>query len=117
LQLSAKNAKKKSVTFKTVQESILNQLQENGADLEVYIGLVDDFMFYYKQEKEMQKDVKERGRFYNAISSQGKEYEKENPSIKNAILCNKQKLAILKEIGISPEKVQEIDDEETDGDL
>lgn len=108
---------KKSVTLKSIKDSIIRQLEDNGADIEVYRGLVEDYMFYLTQEKAMQKDVKARGRTYSATSSQGKEYEKENPSVKNAILCNKQKLAILKELGIAPDSIQEPDDTETDGDL
>nr|WP_312288128.1 hypothetical protein [Terrisporobacter sp.] len=63
----------------------------------------------------MQKDIKQRGRTYMTVSAAGKEYEKDNPSVKNAVLYNKQKLAILKELQLTTNNV--IGDDDDDDDL
>ena len=57
----------------------------------------------------MQDDIKKRGLSYKTISSQGKEYLKDNPSIKNAVMYNKQKLAILKEMQLTTANVIKTD--------
>ena len=87
----------------------MQQLKEKNADVEHFISLVDDYVWYYEQEKAMQDDIKKRGLSYKTISSQGKEYFKDNPSIKNAVMYNKQKLAILKEMQLTTANVIKTD--------
>lgn len=96
---------------KKIKESLIKQLQDKGADVEHFKSLVDDYIWYWNQERAMQKDIKIRGRTYVAVSAAGKKYEKDNPSVKNATLYNKQKLAILKELGLTTENIV-IDDNE-----
>lgn len=85
----------------TIKETLILQLEQKGANVDHFISLIDDYIWYFKQEKDMQKDIKKRGRTYIATSAAGKEYEKDNPSVKNSVLYNKQKLAILKELGLT----------------
>lgn len=94
---------------KKIKESLMQQLKEKNADVEHFISLVDDYVWYYEQEKAMQEDIKKRGLSYKTISSQGKEYLKDNPSIKNAVMYNKQKLAILKEMQLTTANVIKTD--------
>ena len=94
---------------KKIKESLMQQLKEKNADVEHFISLVDDYVWYYEQEKAMQDDIKKRGLSYKTISSQGKEYFKDNPSIKNAVMYNKQKLAILKEMQLTTANVIKTD--------
>ena len=62
----------------------------------------------------MQQDIKKNGLCYKAISSTGKEYMKDNPSIKHAVMYNKQCLAILAQLDLSPKTVQSRDGEDDD---
>lgn len=95
---------------KKIKDSLIKQLKEKDANVEHFLSLIDDYIWYWNQEKAMQKDIKERGFSFTAISASGKEYEKDNPSVKNAIMYNKQKLAILKELGLTTSNV--VSDEE-----
>lgn len=95
-----------------IKDSLVKQLEGKGANVDHFLSLIDDYIFYYNQEKTMQNDIKKRGFSYTSVSAQGKEYEKENPSVKNAVTYNKQKLAILKELGLSTNKVVNDDDDE-----
>jgi geranylgeranyl pyrophosphate synthase len=97
---------------KKIKESLIKQLEAKGANVDHFLSLVDDYVWYWTQEKEMQKDIKKNGHTYPALSAAGKEYEKENPSVKNALMYNKQKLAILKELGLTTENVMSDDDDE-----
>ena len=91
---------------KNVKESLIKQLEVKGADVDIYLSLIDDYMWFWKQERAMQKDIKERGRTYNATSAAGKDYEKNNPSVKDALLYSKQMVAILCALGLSTESVK-----------
>lgn len=95
-----------------IKESLIKQLKDKNADIDLFLSLIDDYIFYWKQEKDMQKDIKNRGLSYTAISAQGKQYEKDNPSVKSAVMYNKQKLAILKELGLTTKTIKNDDDDE-----
>ncbi|WP_238907456.1 P27 family phage terminase small subunit [Clostridium sp. YIM B02506] len=97
---------------KKIKDSLIRQLEEKGANVDHFLSLIDDYIWYWNQEKAMQKDIKERGFSYNAVSASGKEYIKDNPSVKNALMYNKQKLSILKELGLTTSNVPSGEDEE-----
>ncbi|MGN0625033.1 MAG: P27 family phage terminase small subunit [Oscillospiraceae bacterium] len=102
--------RQKKATAAEVRESLERQLRDRGADLDVYKCLLDDYMFYFAQERKMQADIKHRGLMVTSVSAQGKEYERENPSIKAAALYNKQKLQILKELNLTTGNCRPADD-------
>ncbi|WP_143316873.1 P27 family phage terminase small subunit [Clostridium sp. HBUAS56017] len=88
-----------------IKDSLIKQLENKDANVEHFLGLIDDYIWYFNEEKAMQKDIKIRGKTYKSTSASGYEVEKENPSVKNAVMYNKQKLAILKELGLTTENV------------
>lgn len=100
-----------------VKKSLIEQLEKKGAKVDIYTSLVDDYMWLWKQEREMQVHIKEKGRTYDAISAAGKKYEKENPSVKNALLYSKQMVAILGALGLNTETVKSGQKDENPDDL
>ena len=105
-------AKVKKPSLSEIEQSLIEQLEQMGASVDFYKSLVSDYLFYEKQERKMQADIRKRGLTYMAVSAVGKEYEKDNPSVKQAYMYNKQKLQILKDLGLSTEKVKNLDDDE-----
>lgn len=95
----------KAISEKELENSIIEQLKSKGADVSLYRDLIRDYLFFCKQEKKMQASIKRDGMTYQAVSSQGKIYEKENPAVKNAIVYNRQKLAILAQLGLTTNKI------------
>lgn len=91
----------RKATDAEVEQSLRDQLRDRGANVAVYESQIDSYMFFHKQEKAMQRDIKHRGFEIEGISAQGKPYVKENPSVKAAALYNKQQLQILKELNLS----------------
>ncbi len=71
----------------------------------IFRDLIDRYIYFRRLEIEMQRDVSERGLSYLSVSSTGKEYVKDNPSIKNAIMYNKQCLEILKQLDLTTKTV------------
>lgn len=95
---------------KKIKESLIQQLKNKSADVEHFKDLIDDYIWFFEQEKAMQEDIKIRGHSYKAKSSSGYSINKENPSVKNALMYNKQKLAILKQLGLTIENTISDDD-------
>ena len=99
-------------TARKIKESLVKQLQGKGANIDHFLGLIDDYIWYFNEEKSMQKDIKNRGHSYKTTSASGYEIDKENPSVKNALMYNKQKLAILKQLELTTKNVISDDDDE-----
>lgn len=104
-------------SMKAVRESLLHQLKINGTDVGIYRSLVDDYCWFCKQEREMQADIRKRGRTYTAVSASGKDYDKENPSVKNALLYSKQMVAILSTLHMNIESAADGSGGDADDDL
>lgn len=98
-------------TVKAIRASLLKQLEDSGGNVAHFISAVEDYCYYEQLERDMQKDVKKRGVTYETASAQGKPIEKENPSVKGAYLYNKTKRDILKDMGLSVDKVIGEEDE------
>lgn len=88
-----------------IRRDLLDQLKAKGADMLIFRDLIDRYIYFRRLEIEMQRDVSERGLSYLSVSSTGKEYFKDNPSIKNAIMYNKQCLEILKQLDLTTKTV------------
>lgn len=103
------------MTAEQVKQSLIRQLEDRGANVDHFIALIEDYIFYYKQEKRAQADVRKNGLTITARSASGNEYDKENPAVKAAALYNKQKLSILRELDLKTDTVPPPD--ESGGDL
>lgn len=95
-----------------LRQSLVDQLERKGANVDCFIDLINSYIFFTKKEREMQKDIEKRGLCYKAVSSTGKTYVKDNPSIKNAVLYSKQRLAILNQLGLTISTVESNDEDE-----
>lgn len=95
----------------SIKNSLLKQLKGQGANVEHFISLINDYCWYESQEKTMQEDILTKGRMISSLSSTGLNIEKENPDVKYAMLYNKQKLSILKELGLTTKNVLSDEDD------
>jgi phage terminase small subunit len=95
-----------------VRKSLIQQLEKKGACLAHFIGLIDDYCWYYDQVDAMKKDIIARGTTYMAVSSVGKEYEKDNPNVKVLPTYTRQMLQILKDLDLTTDSVIADEDDE-----
>lgn len=95
-----------------VRESLIAQLRQRNADISVYNDLVEQYITNLKIIRNMQADIKKRGLSFKAISATGKEYEKENPSVKALIMYQKTGIAILGAMQLSTDKCTNPEDDE-----
>lgn len=100
------------ITKEMVRNSLNKQLEDMGANISHFEGLVDDYIFMWEQCEAMKENIRENGLVYMSISSQGAAYEKENPCTKNLLQYNKQMLSILKELHLSTDNIRAEDDDE-----
>ena len=82
------------------------QLAERELDTEILRAQVDTLVWLWGKEREMQNDIDANGRLIMSISSQGKEYERDNPAVKDLIMYSKQTLAIIKELGLTTPNIK-----------
>lgn len=104
-------ASKKNITLKKIKESLVEQLDKKGAKTAVFLALVDDYLKFEERERDYRKDIDENGYVYQAVSAQGKTYDKENPSVKAEIMCSKQKLSILNQLGLTTDNILNEEDD------
>lgn len=86
-----------------LEQSLVGQLQSKGADVEHFRSLIKDYIWMNRQVQAMKRSIQKQGRTYKAVSAAGKEYEKDNPAVKNLILYSRQMIAILREMGLTTE--------------
>lgn len=90
--------------IEAIRESLLNQLRAKGADVPHFTDLIDQYIFYAEQVHEMQDDIREKGMTYEAVSSVGKVYEKDNPCVKLLPNYTKAMQGILKDMGLTTDQ-------------
>lgn len=95
-----------------IKKSLLSQLKSINASLNHYEDLINDYMELWDVKKALSKDIKNRGVTYKDFSSVGIEMQKNNPSVKELVMVNKQMLSLLKELGLSTDKVHDAEDDE-----
>jgi hypothetical protein len=81
---------------------MLHQLEQNGAGIDCYIDLVNDYMAFWKTKNKLIEDITNRGVVYKDFSSVGIEMQKNNPSVKELVMVNRQMLAVLEKLGLDP---------------
>ena len=97
---------RESFSVKAIRESLEAQLKDRGSDVTHFRELIDSYLYFYGQEKKMRADVKKNGLLIEVFTASGNVVQKENPSIKNAAAYNRQRLSILKEMGLTTSNVR-----------
>lgn len=95
-----------------IKDSLLMQLAFIGAIQDHYTDLINDYMGLWDVKTQLLRDIRKRGIVYTDLSSTGIRQQKNNPSVKELVLVNKQMLSILKELGLSTENAAASNDDE-----
>ena len=84
-----------------IEQSLMEQLALMGGNKDHYVDLISDYMGLWDVKNTLFEDIKKRGVTYRDVSSVGVEMQKNNPSVKELVMVNKQMLSVLKELGLS----------------
>lgn len=87
---------------KKIKEAMLAQLEAAGGGADHYMDILEDYMSLWATKNALVKDIKARGVVYQDMSSVGVPMQKNNPSVKELVMVNRQMLSILKELGLKP---------------
>lgn len=108
-------AKKKRETIrKEIQNSLKKQLQAKGADIDLFNDQIQDYMMLWDLKEQLKDDIIENGLRLNYSTANGGKVEKDNPSVKQLPMINKQMLMLLKQLDISTDKVIKDGGDESD---
>ena len=95
-----------------IEESLLEQLEMKGADMDHFVDLVRDYMSLWDVKNDLLEDIKKRGVMYKDFSSVGIEMMKNNPSVRELVGINRQMLSILKDLDINTKTAALFDDDD-----
>lgn len=87
-----------------VKKSLQQQIAAKGADIELFNDQINDYMTMWDLKEKLKDDIEENGLRLKYLTASGK-VEKDNPSVKQLPLINKQMLMLLKQMDISTDKV------------
>lgn len=95
-----------------LRESFVSQLERHGADIELFVYLIDDYITLFEISENLKTDISERGEIIREKNTAGFEICKCNPAIRELRDTNKSMLAILKQLNLSIDNIiMENDDE------
>lgn len=105
---------KKETRRKRVMRSLKTQIRAKGADIEIFADQINDYMTLWDLKEQLKEDIEENGLRLMYQTANGNEAEKDNPSVKQLPVVNKQMLAILKQLDISTDKAVRADGDDID---
>ena len=97
--------KKRDTLRKEVKKSLEEQLEVKGANIDLFLDQIQDYMSLWDLKENLKDDIEEHGLRMLYKTANGGETEKDNPSVKQLPLINKQMLMLLKQLDISTDKV------------
>lgn len=92
---------KRETVRKRVKTSLEDQLKAKGADIDLFIDQIKDYMTMWDLKEQLKDDIAENGLRLMYRTANGGVAEKDNPSVKQIPLINKQMLMLLKQLDIS----------------
>lgn len=97
-------SKKTTDSRDKVHESLLDQIRMKGAEIECYKDMLSDYMAFWDTKNLLIADIRDRGVVYEDKSAAGYMMQKNNPSVKELVMVNRQMLTILKELGLKTDE-------------
>lgn len=95
---------KRETVRKRVKRSLTEQLKAKGADVDIFMDQINDYMAMWDLKENLKDDIAENGLRMLYITANGGKAEKDNPSVKQLPAVNKQMLMLLKQMDISTDK-------------
>lgn len=107
---------KRETVRKRVKKSLIEQLVAKGADVEIFMDQINDYMSMWDLKETLKDDIEKNGLRMMYKTANGGKAEKDNPSVKQLPAVNKQMLMLLKQMDISTDKAVK-DGGDSDDDL
>lgn len=88
-----------------LRDSLIACLTSSGNLNAFTQDLVEKYISFWKVDRKLMADINRRGVTYEDKSSSGYMMRKQNPSIKDKVLVNRQMLQILQQLKIDPGQI------------
>ncbi len=88
-----------------VKKNLIQQLKLRGADIPVFLDLIEDYMSLWDTKELLKEDIRENGVRIKYDNGGGQTGEKENASVQKQVRVNAQMMKLLSQLGISTDKV------------
>ena len=86
------------MTQKAMKESLIRQLELRGMKAELYMDMIDDYVYYWSLKKKLITDIRAKGLRYEMINGNGVTVEKANESVVNLQKTTATMLKILADL-------------------
>ena len=96
-----KMAKQRAPSEAKIKESLIKQLEAKGANVPHFYDIICDYLVLNKIKKALQNDIKNRGVSYETTSASGYKITKQNQSVKDLVVVEKQMMSMMKEMGLT----------------
>jgi hypothetical protein len=103
---------KRKKEYRTIRNSLVDQLQRAGNDRPHFLNMVEDYMSMYVTKELCKIDIEERGITITSTGSAGQKVTKKNDSADLLLKTNQQMIKLLDMLGIKPDAGLGMDDEE-----
>lgn len=101
------------VSEETIKKALIDELSERNMINPYYVGLVEDYVRFYKVALLLYADIEERGvriKWENSATSHG---YKKNDNVAEYTKVNMQMLKILNELGLRGANIKAVEPDET----
>ncbi len=96
---------KRETVRRRVKKSLEEQICAKGADIELFNDQINDYMTMWDLKERLKDDIEHNGLRLEYKTANGGIAEKDNQSVKQLPMVNKQMLMLLKQMDISTDKV------------
>lgn len=93
-----------------IRKSLIEQLKKRGADIDCFVDLIQKYLDFWDVDAKLTADINNRGVMFVDKSAAGVDMMKNNPSVKEKVVVNRQMLSILQQLNITTESISEGDD-------
>ena len=90
---------------KRVKDSLKEQLEQKGVDIYLFEEQINDYMTMWDLKEKLKEDIKKNGLRLEYSAANGGKVEKDNPSVKQIPIINKQMLMLLKQLDVSTDNI------------
>lgn len=97
---------------RSIKAELIKQLTLKRANIDPFLSIVDDYLAMWDTKNELIKDLRTHGSVLREEVNGVLCRYKNNPSVKELVMVNKQMLSLLKELGLSTSNVGGDEDED-----
>lgn len=102
----------KKMTAKKIRVSLIEQLHSKGADVDVLVDRVDDYVKLWDIKESLQESIDTDGAIIDECNNVGVMVKKPHPAINQLLAVDKQMIALAKHLELEPSKIASVEDDE-----